>query len=341
MPAASTNPSVSLNLRSMASFIFLALTALSSVAQAVSVPDWAHGSPSWVDRGGHGQQSGVEHAWNLKKFSAFVVFGDSYSDDSRFGYFVSHNNTAPPVGWDNPPASMAADGGHPWPDYVAWYTGARRYNYAVSGAACSNDYVPRYYDASGIDPSYPSQGEYPDVKHYEVPAWIADSQYVEPDGGKFLNTPQDETVYSMWIGTNDLDVGGFLTDSQLPGTNITTYMDCVFDQLKRIHDHGGRYFILQNINPLFLTPLVATPENGGLGPNHLWPDKSGNYTAISYKMLDMVVGVNSIYEYRLPFEVVLQRRFPGAQFALMDMYGLVSEPFAPKFAKRLTFVTRF
>jgi hypothetical protein len=120
-----------------------------------------------------------------------------------------------------------------------------------------------------------------------------------------------------------------LTDEQVPGTNITTYMDCVFTQLQRIYSNGGRYFVLQNVIPLFLTPLVATPENGGVGKNHYWPNKPGNITAISYKMLQMVVGVNAIYEYRTPFELLVAKRFPGARFALMDMYGLVSSIHSP------------
>ena len=41
-------------------------------------------------------------------------------------------------------------------------------------------------------------------------------------------------------------------------------------------------------------------------------------------MLEMVEATNAIYKYRTPFEVAVARRYPGAKFALMDMYGLVS-----------------
>ena len=37
----------------------------------------------------------------------------------------------------------AADGGRIWGEYVKQYTGANLYNYAVSGAVCSNDITPR------------------------------------------------------------------------------------------------------------------------------------------------------------------------------------------------------
>ena len=252
----------------------------------------------------------------MKKFSTLVVFGDSYSDDSRLTYFLANNGSAPPLGWISPPNNNSADGGYPWPDYVHWYSGATLYNYAVAGAPCSNDITPRYFE--GI------HGNFPDVEYYEVPTFINDSKLKQPDGSQLLDVPPDETVYSLWIGTNDLDIGEFLTDSQIPGTNITTSIDCVFAQLQRIYDNGARYFVLQNILPLFLTPLLATAENGGVGPNHYWPDKPSNLTQISLKMMQMVVTTNSIFDYRTPFEVVLAKKFPGARFALMDMYGLVS-----------------
>ncbi|KAI9695705.1 MAG: hypothetical protein M1820_008468 [Bogoriella megaspora] len=290
------------------SLVFLYLI----LASAYANPGWSD-VRSWGD--GQGLRGNWKAVWDLKNFKALVVFGDSYSDDSRFNYFLDHNGTAPPPGWVEPINNVTADGGFVWPNYVRWYSGARVYNYAIAGATCSNDITPRYFP--------PIHASYPDLEHYEVPAWIADSQYVEPNGTRFFNAPQDETVYSVWIGTNDLDVGEMLTDSQVSGTNITTYIDCLFAQLQRIYDNGARYFVLQNVIPLFLTPLVATPENGGLGPNIFWPNKPSNITAISYKMLQMVVTTNMIYEYRTPFEILVARKFPGARFALMDMYSLI------------------
>lgn len=46
--------------------------------------------------------------FGLKKFTSLVAFGDSYTDDSRLGYFISHNGSAPPVGYDNPAVSSIA-----------------------------------------------------------------------------------------------------------------------------------------------------------------------------------------------------------------------------------------
>ena len=127
------------------------------------------------------------------------------------------------------------------------------YNYAVSGAVCSNDITPRYFSA--IDAPFPA------VAQYEIPAYIADSQYVTPDGEKFLKAPADATVYAMWIGTNDLGYYAFIQDQQVPGTNLSTYVDCVYDQLKRVYDNGGRYFVLFNIANLYDAPEYAAPPN--------------------------------------------------------------------------------
>jgi len=73
-----------------------ALTALASAAP----PRGGHNKPGRPGGyGGHGPKS---EDWNLKKFTSLVAFGDSYTDDSRLGYFGSNNGSAPPVGWVNP-----------------------------------------------------------------------------------------------------------------------------------------------------------------------------------------------------------------------------------------------
>lgn len=75
---------------------------------------------------------------------------------------------------------------------------------------CSNDITPRFFALINED--------FPSVKEYEVPAFIADSEYVEPNGTKFLTIPADETVYAMWDGTNDLGYYAFIQDEQVKGS---------------------------------------------------------------------------------------------------------------------------
>lgn len=270
----------------------------------------------------------------MRKFTTLVAFGDSYTDDSRLNYFGSNNGTPPPVGWVDPVASSipgprsdgihiliqnfqnyaASSGGRIWVEYVKQYAGVNLYNYAVSGAVCSNDITPRTYTTF----------DFPAVKEYEVPAFIADSKYVEPDGTKFVIDPQEETVYTIWIGTNDLGNDALLTDSQVKGTNIVDYMDCVYEQLQRLYDTGARYFVILNAAPLNLAPLYGLPGKGGKATSSYWPDKPSNTTEISYRMMEQVVTVNAIYKYQTPFVAEISKTFTEAKFAVMDVHALVS-----------------
>lgn len=61
----------------------------------------------------------IQHPWFPGRFSNFVVFGDSYTDESRLSYFTSHNNTPPPPGQLLPESLDASDGGRVWPRCVS------------------------------------------------------------------------------------------------------------------------------------------------------------------------------------------------------------------------------
>lgn len=200
-------------------------------------------------------------------------------------------------------------GGQTWPRYVNYYAGAISYNYAVSGAVCSNKQVTRYYDKIN--------GSYPDVEGYEIPAFIADKNFKGPNGAPILDIPAEETVYSMWIGTNDVGANAYLTDSQAPNLTLVDYLQCVYDQFDRLYAEGGRYFVLMNLIPLQLSPLYAPPDKGGIG-------KSVNMTETSYRMKEQVNLLNNNAKFQTPYESLLARRYPGAKWALFDMYSLVS-----------------
>lgn len=59
--------------------------------------------------------SSNKHSWFGGKLKNLVVFGDSYTDESRLAYFTAHNNTPPPVGLLLPESLNASDGGRVWP----------------------------------------------------------------------------------------------------------------------------------------------------------------------------------------------------------------------------------
>jgi len=81
----------------------LAVAITTIFALATSSYAWPpihpHGAP-WD------HPSGSQSSWNLANFSSLVAFGDSYTDDSRLGYFISNAGQAPPLGWVDPVVSM-------------------------------------------------------------------------------------------------------------------------------------------------------------------------------------------------------------------------------------------
>lgn len=120
-------------------------------------------------------------------------------------------------------------------------------------------------------------------------------------------------------GTNDLGSDAFLTDSQVPGKDQTDYVDCIFEQVQRLYDVGGRYFVLFNNAPLDLAPLYT--DGPTYSPDDAAPD---NGTRTYERMRTQVAMVNSIFDYRAPVEVLLEKRFPGIRLAVFNVHDLVS-----------------
>jgi len=255
----------------------------------------------------------------LNSFTNLVTFGDSYTDENRLNYFQKHNGSAPPAGTLVPQSNSTASGGVIWDRFVADYSGAKLYDYAVSGAVCSNSITPRSFEF-GID--------FPSVLEYEVPAFLNDINFINTSTGTntlFTDRQSDNTVYSLWIGTNDLGNNAFITDSQVAGKKLPDFTSCIFQALDGIYQAGGRFFVLLNQAPLQLSPLYGLPDAGGVYSNHYWPSKPANITEISYKMLEYTTTVNNILTYQVPFELIVARRYPGASIAIYDVNSLITD----------------
>jgi hypothetical protein len=203
-------------------------------------------------------------------------------------------------------------GGRVWPEYVNQYSGVNIYDYARSGSVCDSTIS-----------SKSRRG----VKQDQIPTFLADNEYVNNSTGqRVLDNPSAETVYAIWIGTNDLGNGIFLTEEQPKGMPLTNYTDCVFEQLDRLYDIGARRFVIMNIAPLDLSPQYALPENDGVTAPRYWKDKTqynSNLTQISEKMRQYSTLVNSVYEFQIPYQVKLTKRYAKSQFALFDVHSLV------------------
>lgn len=218
----------------------------------------------------------LELAFVRASFDNLVTFGASYTDNGRLNYYTSNGGDAPPPGTLPPTTNVTASGGLSWGQLVQQTTGVAYFDYAISGAVCSNAITPRFSRALGKI--------FPAVIEDELPSFIADTAFPELYG----NSTADNTVYALWIITNDVGVNAILTDSQIAGTNITTYIECVWSVFDVIYLTGGRRFVLLNAAPLQLTPLYASPSDLGAGDNQYWKNKTAyNTTEYAEKMLEV------------------------------------------------------
>ncbi|KAI1258924.1 carbohydrate esterase family 16 protein [Xylariaceae sp. FL1019] len=239
------------------------------------------------------------------------VFGDSYSDEGQLSYYTSHNDSAPPPGTVLPTSNDTASGGYTWPYFTSKKLGAKTYNYAVSGAVCSNDIVSRWF---------------PSVTEYQVPTFQADVKYARntPNTTFFQDRTADNSVYALYVGTNDLGVDGFLRDLQVEGKVITDYIECIWSVFDSIYASGGRRLILFNTAPLETSPLYAAQENGGSGNVNYWTNKT-SYDGLEYenKMLEYTTTINTAFDYGAPFELLVKRRWPGASVTIFDVHQII------------------
>ncbi|POS76413.1 acetyl esterase [Diaporthe helianthi] len=249
-----------------------------------------------------------------KPFDNFVTFGDSYTDSGRLSYYLANRGQPPPPGTLPPSTSVTASGGLAWGQVVAQSTGAAYFDYAVSGATCSNDIVARYL--AGINRTFPA------VLEDELPSFVADVR----SETLYANRTADNTVYALWIGTNDLGYGALLTDSQAPGTNITSYIDCIWTVFDTIYATGGRRFVLLNTAPLQLAPLYSPQSAGGIGDSQFWPNKTlYNQTEYQHKFLEYTQVVDRLFDYGVPFEMLVNGRWPNATFDIFDVNSLITD----------------
>ena len=240
----------------------------------------------------------------------------SYTDNGRLAYIASNNGSNPAPGVLPPTINVTASGGLAWPQFVAQDSGARLIDYAVSGATCSNKIIARYLDAI--------RRPFPSVREDQISSFKADVGFKS----MYPNRTAENTVYALWIGTNDLSQDAFLTDSQAPGTTITDYVNCIWEVFDNIYTTGGRRFVLLNLAPLELSPDFASLDAGGAGDSRFWPNKTlYNTTEYSYKMKEYTTNVNTMFDYGAPFHLLVKKRWPGAEFSIFDVHALIKNIF--------------
>lgn len=247
-------------------------------------------------------------------FDTLVTFGDSWTDNGRLGYYINNGGSPPAPGQYHPVTNTTASGGLSWAQYAAQSAGARLVDYAISGATCSKVMVDRFFSAIN--------GPFPSVMEDGIPSFQADVAF----DTIFPDRTARNTVYALWIGTNDLGAGAFLTDAQKPGATVSDYVDCVWSAFDAIYKAGGRRFVLLNVAPLELAPLYAPPHKGGTLDSQFWANKTlYNMTEYSEKIRQYATSANTMFEYGVPFHAVVKSRWPKATFDLFDVHSLFAD----------------
>jgi hypothetical protein len=166
-----------------------------------------------------------------------VQFGDSYTGAAL----------APDVCAEEAALTAVADStfyivtnGTTWGQYLASYARLSLNNFAISGATCNNASTPRFY---------------PDVAHNELGAYYNFTQgkaavlppFFDLHPNRSTTFRADETLYSLWIGTNDVGVGELITGQAAPGVSIVNTSQCAVDWISTLYKSGARKFLFQNV----------------------------------------------------------------------------------------------
>ncbi|KAI8974582.1 GDSL lipase/esterase [Trametes punicea] len=189
-----------------------------------------------------------------------------------------------------------ADGGIVWPVYAAQDGGLNLFPFAKSGAVCSNNLTDR---------------PFPSVFESQLPLYFAE----KANGSLRLNP--EETIYTLWIGTNDVGVGALLTGSQTPGVSVVDTTTCAVNWVKVLYASGARNFIFQNMIPLEHAPLYSPNSY----PNRYWTAPR-NTTEWSVFMAELTKSGNAIAQLMLQ---ALAPQLHGAHLGLFDSHALFTD----------------
>ncbi|KAL0953064.1 hypothetical protein HGRIS_007264 [Hohenbuehelia grisea] len=235
----------------------------------------------------------------IGKIRDVVLFGDSFTDQSRQHSIA--NGTYPGKNYQEiyPPADTAADGGIQWPWYLGVNGNFKIWNYAVGGAVCSERLTPLY----GM----------PDVSEGQM-AWFIEDHVVQ----QRLTLDAEQLVVVIYVGTNDIGIKSFITGDQAANVTLGDVAECQLNTIWRMRKLGARKFVLNSMIPLHLTRLYANSSAGTI----YWPETH-----------DGALWHRNAYEYVRSVNGMLRdgvarlnREFAGdGKVVLFDTYGLFGE----------------
>jgi hypothetical protein len=113
-----------------------------------------------------------------------------------------------------------------WPVYTASYSKAFLFPFARAGAVCSQDITPiPFPDVNVVDT--------------QLPAYFNSSLSSKLDMSK--------TLFTIWIGTNDLGQLGLLIGHNTAGMTMIDTTACAVNWIKALYDKGARNFLFQKV----------------------------------------------------------------------------------------------
>ncbi|KAK0436820.1 carbohydrate esterase family 16 protein [Desarmillaria tabescens] len=186
------------------------------------------------------------------------------------------------------------DRGAAWPVYAAGYANLTLYPFARSGATCSNNLTPRLF---------------PSIFESQLPLYFAEKH----NGSIEVNA--EETLYTLWIGTNDVGVGSLVTGSN--GAPIVDVAGCMVNWVKVLYEDGARNFLVQNM-VLLNEVILYAPDSY---PN-LYFSGARNTSEWSVFMRELVLSGNTLSRAMLQ---ALVPDVPGAHIGIFDSHGLFQD----------------
>lgn len=136
---------------------------------------------------------------------------------------------------------VTGDGGVAWPIYAAGYGPFHLTPFARSGATCSNNLTSR---------------PFPSLFESQLPLFFAET------ANKSLKLDAEKTIFTLWIGTNDVGANALLTGGQKEGVTVVDTVDCAVNWVRTLYKAGARNFLFQNVSFFVSTNQKRVLTNG-------------------------------------------------------------------------------
>ncbi|KAF8153950.1 GDSL lipase/acylhydrolase [Crassisporium funariophilum] len=191
-----------------------------------------------------------------------------------------------------------SNGGTQWPVYASGYASVSLFPFARSGATCSNNITFR---------------PFPSLFESQLPAYFQATAK-----GASVKLDPRETIYTLWIGTNDVGANALLTGSD--DASLVDVTSCMVNWVKVLYQNGARNFLFQNMIPLENVPLYAPVSY----PSRYWTAQR-NTTEWSVFMTELVLNGNALTKLMLQ---ALAPSLKDAHIGIFDSHSLFADMFA-------------